>query len=44
MSRQEIDVTRYGMMADLIACQAIYNGKAKQKKKTSDYLTAISLR
>lgn len=43
MSCQEIDVTRYGMMVDLIACNAVYHGAARQKKKL-DYQTAISLR
>lgn len=34
MSRQEILVTRYGEMLDMIACFAIYNGaKPKAKKK-----------
>lgn len=44
MSREEINVTRYGEMADLIACLQIYNGGVKQKKKLTDYQAIISLR
>ena len=43
MSRQETLATRWGEMNDLIACLAIYNGKAKEKKKLS-FEQAIMLR
>ena len=33
MSRQEIIVTRYGEMSDMISCFAIYNGAEPKKKK-----------
>lgn len=34
MSAQEIRVTRWGELMDMIACNAIYNGaKPKRKKK-----------
>lgn len=32
MSRQEIMLTRYGELMDMIACLSIYSGNAKQKK------------
>lgn len=32
MGRAEIMATRYGEMLDLVACLAIYNGQAKNKK------------
>lgn len=32
MTKDEVEVTRWGEMIDLIACHAIYNG-AKPKKK-----------
>ena len=34
MTKQEILVTRYGEMSDMISCYAIFNG-AKPKKKMS---------
>lgn len=34
MAKQEIMVTRYGEMADMISCFAIFNG-ATQKRKLS---------
>lgn len=43
MSRQETLATRWGEMNDLVACLAIYNGKAKEKKKLS-FDQAIMLR
>lgn len=44
MSREEIDVARYGEIVDLIACMAIFNGAAEQKKSIKDYQSAIALR
>lgn len=44
MSREEINITRYGEMADLIACQAVNNGAAKLKNTVTDYQAAIALR
>ena len=35
MSRNEVDITRYGELMDLIACDAIYNGADPKKKKMS---------
>lgn len=43
MSRSEILVTTVGEMQDMIACQAIVNGVAKEKKKLS-FDEAIALR
>lgn len=43
MSREEIDVTPYGEMVDLITCLSIFNGTAEQKRKLS-YDEAIKLR
>ena len=46
MTRQEILVTRYGEMQDMISCLAIYDGIAKPKKaeKKMSYDEAINLR
>lgn len=33
MSKQEIMVTRYGEMGDMISCYAIFNGAEPKKKK-----------
>lgn len=44
MSRQEILVTRYGEMLDMISCLAIYNGSAKPKKKPRKYSYAEVMR
>ena len=33
MSKQEILVTRYGEMSDMISCYAIFNGADPKKKK-----------
>lgn len=35
MTKQETLITKYGEMNDLIACLAIYNGSAKEKKHLS---------
>lgn len=37
MARQEILVTRYGEMIDMLLCLAIYNGRAKEKKEKPHY-------
>lgn len=42
MSKQEILVTRYGEMGDMISCYAIFNGA--EPKKKMDYDEAIALR
>lgn len=44
MSKQEIVVTPFGEMMDMISCLAIYNGTAKPKKRKLTYLEAIKLR
>ena len=45
MTKQEIMVTRYGEMTDMISCLAIYNGaEPKKKKKRMSFDEAISLR
>lgn len=45
MSKQEIMVTKYGEMADMISCFAIYNGsKPKKKPKKWTFDEAIALR
>jgi hypothetical protein len=45
MSREETMNTRYGEFLDLLSCQAIESGSAKQKppKKTWDIFEALSL-
>lgn len=37
MSKQEILVTRYGEMIDMISCLAIYNGRAEEKLPKKRY-------
>lgn len=45
MSKQEIMVTRYGEMTDMISCYAIYNGaEPKKKPKKWSFDEAMSLR
>lgn len=46
MTRQEILVTSFGEMQDMISCLAIYEGiaKPKKKKKKWSYDEAINLR
>lgn len=46
MNRQEILVTRYGEMMDMISCLAIYEGHAnpKKKKKEMTFDEVMSLR
>lgn len=46
MSRQEILITPYGEMMDMISCLAIYEGiaVAKKKKRKWNYDDAINLR
>ena len=46
MARQEILVTPYGEMQDMISCLAIYEGIAKPKKakRKMTYDEAINLR
>ena len=39
MSKQEILVTPYGEMRDMIACLSIYNGTARQKITESKDMT-----
>ena len=45
MAKQEILLTRYGEMLDMISCYAIYNGNAKEKhaKRKWKYEDAIAL-
>lgn len=45
MSKQEILVTRYGEMTDMISCFAIYNGAdPKKKPKKFSFDEALALR
>jgi hypothetical protein len=46
MSKHEILITRYGEMADLISCLAIFEGRAEQKRKKRawSFQDAIALR
>lgn len=45
MSKQEIMATRYGEMADMISCYAIFNGaKPKKKARKMSFDEAIALR
>lgn len=42
MSRAEVDITRWGEMMDMIACDAIYNGaNPKRKKKSMEQVLAM---
>lgn len=43
MTKQEIMVTRYGEMSDMISCYAIFNG-AEPKKKKMSFDDALKLR
>lgn len=45
MTREETMNTKWGEFVDLLSCQAIENGSAKQKppKKTWDIFEALSL-
>lgn len=43
MSREEIEVTRWGEMLDMIACEAIHNG-AKQKKPKKRMEEVLAMR
>lgn len=45
MQKQEIMVTRYGEMSDMISCFAVFNGAdPKQNKKTMSFDEAMKLR
>lgn len=46
MARQEIMVTRYGELLDMIACLAIYEGRAEPapEKKKMSYDEVMNLR
>jgi len=46
MGREEILVTRFGEMADMISCLSIYEGNAvpKEEKTYTDFDEAIKLR
>ena len=45
MNKQEILVTPYGEMKDMISCMSIYEGNARQKtKKKWTFDEAINLR
>lgn len=45
MSKQEILLTRYGEMSDMISCFAIYHGaEQKRKRKRLSFDEAIALR
>ena len=43
MTKQEIMVTRYGEMSDMISCYAIFNG-AEPKKRKMSFDDALKLR
>lgn len=43
MAKQEVLVTRLGEMLDMIACLAIYNGRAKPKKRKLTFDEIMSL-
>ena len=45
MTKQEILVTRYGEMTDMISCFAIYNGaEPKKKHRKLSFDEALALR
>jgi len=44
MQKQEILVTRYGEMSDMISCYAIFNGAEPKKKKRLSFDEAMKLR
>ena len=44
MSRDEIVITRYGEMLDMITCLAIHNGSAKEVAgRVTDYEDALKI-
>ena len=44
MRRQEILVTRYGEMMDLISCLSIYEGNAEPVNKITDVKSILEMR
>jgi len=42
--REEVLVTRYGEMLDMITCYSIYKGMARPKKKKFTFAEAMELR
>ena len=44
MTKQEIIVTRYGEMSDMISCYAIFNGAEPKKSRKLSYDEAMKLR
>lgn len=44
MSKQEIMITRYGEMSDMISCYAIFNGAEPKNKHKLTFDEAMSLR
>lgn len=44
MTKQEIMVTRYGEMSDMISCYAIFNGAEAKKTKKMSFEEAMKLR
>ena len=44
MTKQEILVTRYGEMSDMISCYAIFNGAEPKHKRKLTFDEAMSLR
>lgn len=44
MTKQEIMVTRYGEMGDMISCYAIFNGAEPKKKRKMTFDEALMLR
>ena len=44
MTKQEIMVTRYGEMSDMISCYAIFNGAEPKTKKKLSFDDAMKLR
>jgi len=44
MNRREVVYTRFGEFMDLMSCYAIYNGDAKEKKKSLSFDEILALR
>ena len=44
MTKQEIMVTRYGEMSDMISCYAIFNGADPKKTRKMSFDDAMQLR
>ena len=44
MTRDETMHTRWGEFMDMLACMAIYNGGAREKKKEKSFIEIMEMR